>query len=107
MRDKMYFIAPNEALPEIRDRCVKSRREWHAHTLPPDHARSIVVVIEPPDSLAAEFAHEHVAFPDVNDHNETITLWHPWIAATAREGETTYKAMKRFAQTAPMMHPKG
>ncbi len=111
MRNKTYFVAASTETARVAEICTAARLEWHGHTIPPDHARTLYVVMRPGEAIEQEIAAKYLCFPELQDQSERITqalidAFPPSAGLTL--ADNTYSAMKKVHTTLGMaaMHPK-
>jgi hypothetical protein len=111
MRNKLYFVAPAAAQAAIACACARKCREWHFHTIPPDHTSLLVVVVSPALDMEAEFTERYLAFPELHDASERIAQ--PIVDAFPASvglstADTAFSALKKIHASHGMagMHPK-
>lgn len=111
MRNKLYIVFPASATEAVLSAVLAERKECHTHSIPPDHAMVLGVVIAPPAALEASLSAKYLALPELHDHTEHLTQAHV-DAFPASVGlttaDTTYSAMRKVHDTLGMaaMHPK-
>lgn len=111
MRNKLYFVAPVAAQAAISAACADARREWHFHTIPPDHANLLMVVVSPNLDMEIAFTRHYLTFPELHDSSEhlaqaIVDVFPASVGLSTMD--TTFSALKKIHASHGMaaMHPK-
>jgi hypothetical protein len=111
MRNKLYFVAPVTGQGAIAAACSAGPREWHFHSIPPDHGSLLVVVMNPTSSMETEFIAKYLAFPELHDPSEHLSQAvvdaFP-VDLGLSTADSTFSALKKIHVAHGMagMHPK-
>jgi len=111
MRNKLYFVAPRTEQATIAGTCAGAQREWHFHSIPPDHGSLLVVVIAPTLAMEMAFAAKYAAFPELHDASEHLSqaVVEAFPAGVGLStSDSTFSALKKIhaAHGMAAMHPK-
>jgi hypothetical protein len=111
MRNKLYFVAPAADQAAIAATCSTGPREWHFHSIPPDHGKLLVVVIRPTPAMETEFTSKYLAFPELHDPSEHLSqaVVDAFPASVGLStADSTFSALKKIHAAHGMagMHPK-
>jgi hypothetical protein len=110
MRNKLYFVAPSSDQAAIAATCSAGPREWHFHSIPPDHGTLLVVVMNPTVTMEAEFTAKYLAFPELHDPSEHLSqaVVDAFPDVGLSTADSTFSALKKIHAAHGMagMHPK-